>query len=150
MRNIHCIVLLGLIAMGCSSPNATNKNYSTQSLRSASRTVEAKIVSKRAVTVAGNSDIGGLAGTALGATAGSAIGGGGRANLAGAIVGAVAGGLAGSAIEKNVTEQNAFEYIVKLNNGELLTIIQSDAEFMLDEPVFVVLGDKPVLVKRAR
>lgn len=77
---------------------------------------------------------GGVAGGMLG----SAIG---RGNLAPTVAGAIAGAVAGSLIEKKVKEQYAFEYIVQLENGGLMTVVQGqDGLFGIGQPVYVIVS----------
>lgn len=145
--NILFFIGLCLVASGCAAPNASNNQYSANSLTMAARTIEASIVSKREVQVSGTSSLGGTTGAAVGGIAGSSIGRNTRDGLAGAVVGAVAGGLIGAAAEASATKQLAYEYIVKSDVTGLMTIIQSDGGFEIGDPVFVVLSTKPVLVK---
>jgi outer membrane lipoprotein SlyB len=133
--------------VGCAAPKDSNKIYSRNALSSATRTIEGHIVSKRAVQVDPSSGVGGTTGGALGAIAGSGVGGNSRDNLAGAVIGAVAGATIGAAIDSASSKIDAFEYIVKSDVAGLLTIIQTDNEFLVGQKVYVILGDKPVLVK---
>lgn len=68
--------------------------------------------------------IGGLAG----GLAGSTIGHGHSANMLGAVGGALLGGLAGSAAEKGLTSQTGLEYIVKLDNGQVISVTQGTGQ----------------------
>lgn len=72
-----------------------------------------------------NSPIGTLGGAAVGGIAGSTVGGGKGANIA-AVVGAVVGGLAGAAAEEGLTRKQGIEVTLKMDNGELLAIVQED------------------------
>ena len=84
----------------------------------------ATVESVRPVKIAGsNSQVGTVAGGAVGGIAGSTVGHG-RGSAVGAILGAVGGGVAGSAIERGVTEKDGVEITVKLDNGELRAIVQ--------------------------
>ena len=137
---------LALIA-GCTTPVDSNKIYGRNALSSATRTIEAVVVSKRNVQVDSSSGVGGTTGGALGAIAGSGVGSNSRDGLAGAVVGAVVGGTIGAAIDSNAAKIDAYEYIVKSDAAGLLTVVQIDNDFSVGQRVFVVLGNKPVLVK---
>lgn len=143
------VLTAGVVALltGCAAPKDSNKIYGRNALSSATRTIEGKIVSKRAVQVDPSSGIGGTAGGALGAIAGSSLGGNSRDSLAGAVIGAVAGATIGAAMESSSSKIDAFEYIVKSDVAGLLTIVQTDNEFIVGQTVYVILGDKPLLVK---
>lgn len=142
-----CTFISAVFLNGCATPNASNAQYSSSALSSATRTIEGVVVSKRPVTVTGTNSLGVGAGASVGAIAGSSIGSNVRDNLAGAVVGAVAGGLVGAAMEANATKQDAYEYIVKSDVMGLTTIIQADSNIYVGDKVFVVLSNKPVLVK---
>lgn len=135
------------VLVGCAAPKDSNKVYGRNALSSATRTIEGQIVSKRPVQVDPSSGVGGTTGGALGAIAGSGVGSNSRDNLAGAVIGAVAGATIGAAIDSASSKINAFEYIVKSDVAGLLTIVQTDNEFLVGQKVYVILGDKPVLVK---
>lgn len=145
------VSLLAMVSMAllasCAAPRDSNKLYGRSSLTTATRTIEGKVVSKRVVQVDTSRGIGGSTGGALGAIAGSGLGSSSRENLAGAVIGAVVGASAGAALESSKSTIGAFEYIVKSDVAGLITIIQIDGEFSVGERVYVVLGDKPVLVK---
>lgn len=107
------VVTLSLGLSAC-APNISPDVVSASNANEAQTAVEGVIVSKRVVTVKGDSNmIGTLAGAGLGALAGSAVGGGNMRYATG-LVGAVAGGAAGNAIEDKLTTQQGIEYVVKL------------------------------------
>lgn len=77
-------------------------------------------------------------GGVLGAGAGSIMG---RGNWVATAGGAVAGAVAGSLIEKKVKEQSALEYVVQIENGGLMTIVQGmEPRYEVGQPVFVIVG----------
>lgn len=152
MRSIALYGLMFGVALmgGCATPNASNTQYGASALTSATRTIEAEIVSKREVRVNTATGSGAAAGGALGAIGGSSVGSGGRDNLAGAVIGAVAGAAVGAAVDSSARTIDAFEYIVKSNVAGLLTIVQTDGNFAVGDKVYVVMGNKPVLVKGSK
>lgn len=80
--------------------------------------------------IAGGGLTGGIIGNALG-----------RGKFAPTAVGAIAGAVAGSLIEKKVKQQLAFEYIVELENGGLMTVVQGqDQLFGIGQPVYVIVS----------
>lgn len=143
---LFCLTL-SLAMFGCAAPSDSNKVYNRSALSSATRTIEAVIVSKRNVLVDPSTGVGSATGGTLGAIGGSSLGSNGRDNLAGAVIGTVIGSAAGAAIEASVNKINAYEYIVKSDVAGLLTIIQIDDEFLIGQKVYVILAGKPVLVK---
>jgi outer membrane lipoprotein SlyB len=63
--------------------------------------------------------VGGIAGSTVGAGRGSAVA---------AVIGAVAGGVAGQAAEQGVTGKRGVEVTVKLDNGQMVAIMQEADE----------------------
>lgn len=136
-----------VVLAGCAAPNSSNRQYSASSLNMSARTIEAVVVSKRSVTVSGTSSIGGASGALAGGVAGSGVGRGTRGNIVGAVAGVVVGGIAGAAIEATATQQEAFEYIVKSDVTGLMTLIQSEGDIEVGDAVFLILANKPILVR---
>ena len=90
-----------------------------------------------------------LAGAALGGIAGSTVGGGHRANAAGAIAGAVVGGLIGNAVEKGNNDRRGVEVTVRLEGGRLIAITQEkDEEFRVGDRVRILSGQGATRVSR--
>jgi outer membrane lipoprotein SlyB len=89
--------------------------------------------SKSGIGTAAGAVVGGVAGTNLGR---------GKGNIVGAVLGAVAGGMAGQAIEGSTTTKNALEITVKMDNGQLLAIVQEGnaQEFRAGDRVRVIGG----------
>jgi outer membrane lipoprotein SlyB len=134
----------GLILSGCER-NISSNVYSAASVGEASFSYQGVIVSARQVMVkeseylAGNKQgiaIGGI----TGAVAGSAIGGG-SGNAAATILGGVAGATAGAFVQDKLTQQNAFEYVVKLTNGQIMTVVQGlDSVMAVGQRVMVLVS----------
>ena len=63
----------------------------------------------------------------------------GRGNFAPTAAGAIAGAVGGAFLEKKLKEQNAFEYVVQLDNGQMMTVVQGkDQIFGIGQPVYVL------------
>lgn len=73
------------------------------------------------------SGVGPAAGAVVGGIAGSTVGGG-RGSAVAAVLGAVAGGVAGQAAEQGVTGKRGVEVTVKLDNGQMVAIMQEADE----------------------
>jgi outer membrane lipoprotein SlyB len=107
------------------------------------------IESVREVQMEGtNSGVGTIAGAAIGGVAGSHVGGG-SGQIVGAIFGAVLGGMAGSAIEESTTKKNALEITIKLDGGQLISVVQEAGEsFLPGDRVRVLSGGGATRVTR--
>lgn len=151
MKKVLVVSLLcasTLLLEGC-APRIGGSNYSVRGSGEMSQTYRGVIVSSRVVTISAKTaeqentpGAGALAGGVLGGVAGSTIGGG-RGSVVAAGVGAVAGALAGHMMEKGLTDQEGFEYQVRLEDGRLITIAQgADPVLRVGQRVLVVKSDK--------
>lgn len=129
-----------LVLTGCASSKSGGA-YTRDQTRQEMHVRLGVVESVREVTMEGTkSGAGTFAGAAVGGVAGSNVGGG-KGQIVGAILGAVAGGVAGSAIEDNVTKKNALEITVKLDNGQLIAVVQeADEPFHPGEKVRILSG----------
>jgi outer membrane lipoprotein SlyB len=161
-----CVLLSGFILTGCTTPNASSQEYAPGDLSAAAPTVPGIVLAKRPIFVQGHSELGGLIGTLAGAIGGSALGGGRGQSLT-TLGGAVLGGVAGSMAHKKLTSQNAYEYVVKVERPQkytdiqgtlnfnvrsgktqdAVTVVQTEGNISVGERVFVVMSQKPRIVK---
>ncbi len=75
-----------------------------------------------------------------GAAAGSQIGSGSGSSVA-TVAGLVLGGVAGAMAEKALGEQEAAEYVVKLTNGSVMTIVQGkESSLQVGQKVLVMVS----------
>ncbi len=138
MNRLPLIALAAALSMlalaGCSSQSAGVYSRGESQVEQVVRM--ATVESVRTVQIAGTkSPIGALAGAAIGAIAGSSLGGGRGAAVTG-ILGGLAGGMGGAAAEEGVTRQNGYEITVRMDNGEIRSIIQAaDEQFAVGERV---------------
>lgn len=116
------LISLALLA-GCASSKSGDV-YTRDQARREQNIRMGVVESVREVLMEGTkSPVGAVAGAAVGGVAGSTLGGGKGSTIA-AVIGAVAGGLAGSAIEEGVTRKQAMEITIKMDNGQLIAIVQ--------------------------
>ncbi len=136
-----------VLLTGCAR-NISGNTYSHQDVYNrAKEGYPGKIISVRKVVVkAGESLEDNKTGMLLGAVAGGLAAstiGGGNAKLVTGALGAMAGGAAGAYAEDALKTQEAYEYVVQLDNGQVRTIVQG-----LDS-LFAV-GQRVILSSRAR
>lgn len=140
LLGILCIIIPALIVSGCAS-SLSGSAYSRDQARQPQDVEMGVVESVRQVQIEGTkSNIGTVAGAAVGGIGGSNIGGGsGRA--VGAIAGAVVGGMAGAAAEEAITRKPGLEITVRLDNGRMIAIVQAaDEPFAPGERVRVLTG----------
>lgn len=141
-KKVLLAAALTMMSVTACTTNLSSNTYSTYGASSMQRVVPGTIVSVRSVEVTNdNNAVGSLTGAALGGLAGSQIGSGTTANIAGGVGGAVIGGLIGNQIEKQVTKQTAVEYVIKLKNGTMVSVVQgTDQIFYRGQRVMVMYG----------
>lgn len=139
------ILIVALLVGGCAS-SVDPSTYSVGSVGQINRSVAGNIVSAREITIDRNTGAAGTTGAALGAVGGSSIGGGDRANLAGAIGGAVAGALIGSAIEGSASATRGMEYVIATQTGALITVVQGLEPRFSENAAVIVLYGSPARV----
>ena len=86
--------------------------------------------------------LGMFAGGVGGALAGNMCGKG-KGNAVTTIGGAIIGATAGAFAEKSLKTQNAYEYIVKLDSGDMMTVVQGKGHmYQPNKQVYVIVGQK--------
>ena len=121
------LAVVPMLLAGCAD-NINSDYYSVNQTGKVSTVSQCTVLSVRAVKVNSDSDAGTLIGGIAGGVAGSTIGGDSTAHALGAVGGALLGGLAGGAVEKGVNAQTGLEYIVKLDNGQVISITQGTGQ----------------------
>lgn len=132
-QNIKSVIALSLVIpsllvmTGCAR-NIGASNYASAGVGEAMTSYAGVIASKRQVVVHGEDKLqdntlgllgGGAAGLVLGSTVGS-----GNGSILAAVGGAAAGAAAGAFAQQELAKQDAFEYTVQLDNGQLKTVVQ--------------------------
>lgn len=146
MQQMAALAALVGVCTAC-APQVSSRVYSSRHVGEASATYPGVVVSVQEVFVEESDRMedhptGVLAGGLLGAGAGSMVGKG-KGNFLTTAGGAVAGAIAGSFVEKKLKEQTAFEYVVQLDSGSHVTIVQGGPEPLeVGAPVFVLMGHR--------
>lgn len=138
-----------LAVTGCAS-NQGARDYKTSEVGQITRVEEGVIVSSEPVNIEGREGvIGAVTGAVIGGIAGSQIGGDDASRTVGGVAGAVGGGVIGREIEKSATKKAGFRYTVRMNDGELITIVQGgDVAMANGTPVYVQYGQRARVVPR--
>lgn len=133
---------VALLLVGCAD-NINSDHYSTSATGKVSTVAQCTVLSVRPVSVdSGDTSAGTVLGGLAGGVAGSTIGHGRSSNTLGAIGGALLGGLVGSAAQKGLSSQQGLEYIVKLDNGQAISITQGNSQpLMVGQRCLVLYGN---------
>ncbi len=146
MRRPILAIATALTLSGCA--HSTHGGFQRVSSGYAIATETGVVVSKRDVeTSSGGTGLGATIGAFAGGIAGSQIGpsrsrrsyrrGSSAASVLGAFGGVIIGGLIGAAIENDLSRQVGTEYVVKLDDGSLVTIVQGDRTLVPGQSVFL-------------
>ena len=122
---VVAMIVSALILGGCGSRSLNSNVYSqNQALRT--QTVNEGVIVALAPVVIQDEEnaVGTLAGSALGGLAGHQVGGG-SGKTAGAIAGAVVGGIVGNEISKDLNSQNGVNITIRLNNNQMISVVQA-------------------------
>jgi outer membrane lipoprotein SlyB len=132
------MIVAPLVLGGCAS-SMSGDVYSRDRAQKVQTVDEGEIIMVREVTIEGTkSGLGVIAGGVMGGVLGSMVGGG-KGQVLGAVTGAVAGGGAGGVAEEAATRQKGLEITVKLNNGQVVSIVQAaDREYRVGDEVKVL------------
>ncbi|HZH28127.1 MAG TPA: glycine zipper 2TM domain-containing protein [Azospirillaceae bacterium] len=148
-KSAAVLVALMLAPLGACTSSYSPNTITGTSVGAVNRTVPGTVVSARPVTLRPDDDrnygtaIGGVAG----GVAGSALGGNTRAGILGALGGAVLGGLAGNVVADRATQETGIEYVVRLEDNQLITLVQgADMALQPGQSVLVVYGRRARLV----
>lgn len=146
------VLLASTVLAGCATPGLGGGDYNRRQVRGEMTVRLGIIETVRDVTIdarGAESGTGTLVGAGLGGIAGSTVGGGNRANAAGAIAGAVVGALIGSAVEKGNNDRRGVEVTVRLEGGKLIAVTQEkDEDFRVGDKVRILSGQGVTRVSR--
>lgn len=119
--------------------------YSESHVGESSRTFRGVVASVREIRVTNaeklqENQTGIAAGAIIGGVGGNQLGKG-RGKVAATAAGALLGAVAGAYAEQALSSQDAFEYIVELQNGEMRTVVQGkDKKYLPGQRVLVIVG----------
>ncbi|MDR1267118.1 MAG: hypothetical protein LBJ70_01905 [Holosporales bacterium] len=134
---------LGLFLAGCARQISSNV-YSERHVGEASFSYQGTIISVRKVLVGSEKLEENVAGGAVGAVGGGLLGsqfGKGEGKTAMTALGVVGGAVGGAMAQKALREQEALEYVVKLTNGQIVTVVQGlEDPLPSGAPVLVIMG----------
>jgi len=123
MHRMACCVVVLLSVAACSHPSSTS--YNETEVGQTIEMTSASVVSSRIVQVSGEPGF-------IGAGAGAAVGGvggatavEGPASLLVGIVGGLVGAGAGYMAEKGLKDRDGIEYVLEMDDGRLVTLVQN-------------------------
>jgi outer membrane lipoprotein SlyB len=149
MKKLFAIAIAAVLLLsGCAVPSRSGDAYSRGEALNVMSVRMGTLEAARMVKLEGtHSGAGMIAGGAIGGIAGSAIGGGKGKKLA-TILGVLAGASVGAAMEQSSSSSQGLELIVRMDNGELIAVVQqlSNEAFSNGQRVRVVSNGRQVRV----
>ena len=131
MKKFALLALLPLaLSFNACTSNIGANDYFTSGVRQVGRAMGCTVLSVRQVVVRSDNNVGMIAGAGAGGLAGSMVGGNDTTKILGALGGAVVGGIAGDAAQSGLSKQEGYEYVVKTDNGNVMTITQGNDVLM--------------------
>lgn len=131
---------LGAALLAGCAPSYSPDTYASHAVQQANRVDQGVLIGVRLVSVSADITNGSITGSAAGGIAGSQTATGVVAAF-GALGGAVVGGLAGTALAHTMGDVHAYEYIVRKDDGGLLSVTQQDhAPLAVGAHVLVIAG----------
>jgi outer membrane lipoprotein SlyB len=143
------LTVLGLAAAsltGC-GPDYSPDTYTPNAVQQANKVERGVVIGVRQIGVNAAGVVGAATGAAAGSVAGAQAPGGNVGSAFGAIGGGLVGGLLGSSVERAVGDTDAYEYIVRKDNNELVSVTQKDATpLKVGARVLVIAGSQARIV----
>jgi outer membrane lipoprotein SlyB len=137
------LILAPLAACG---PSYSPDTYSANAVQQANKAQQGIIIGVRPVRISAAGTVGTITGAAAGGIAGAQATTGAISAFT-ALGGSLVGGIAGSAVEHATDDTDAFEYIVKENTGDLVSVTQKDKEpLALGLKVLVIAGNQARII----
>jgi outer membrane lipoprotein SlyB len=129
---------------GC-GPDYSPNTYSATAVQQANKVEKGVVVGVRQIAVSAQGVVGTATGAAAGGVLGAQAGGGPVTSTFGAL--GLVGGLIGSSVEHATGDTNAYEYIVRKPNNELVSVTQKDpVALALGQHVLVIAGSQARIV----
>ena len=147
MKSIPIILLAALPLWACGSKFSADE-YSSRAVQQANPVQQGVIAGSRRVAIAAGGEAGAAAGAAAGGVLGGAAAAGNSVSGAlGAVGGALVGGVVGTAAERSGANTDAVEYLVRKDDGALVSVTQRDTvPIALGTRVLVITGNQARVV----
>ncbi len=140
MKQIFVLFLCLGCLVGC-MPNISPNTYGRNEVGVVGKAYEGVVIARRVVSIDNNSGVGALAGTIGGGAIGSQVGGSRAAHIVGAVGAGVLGGTVGNAVDRTFNNRMGYEYIIRLENGKSISIVQEKSvQLMVGQKVTVIQG----------
>lgn len=132
----------GLLAAGCATYYHEPGYVGPHEVGRAHHSELGTVRGYREVLVRSDGHGGAILGAVTGGSVGAALGGDAGGSLAGGLIGALIGGVIGSEIERSGSEHPAIDYLIEMDSGRTIRVIQARGRiFPPGARVRVLFGD---------
>ena len=146
MKKTLGVLSVAALLAACQADIGSNQ-YGTSSVGRAAAASPCSVISVRQVSVKSDNNFGAIAGAVAGGVGGYAIGSGKTAHNLGAVGGALLGGYAGDKAQDALSSQAGYEYVVRLDNGQVMTLTQgTDVLLSPGQRCMILLGNPSRLI----
>ncbi len=137
------LAAVSALTLSACAPNYSPNTYSSNAVQLANRVEQGAIIGYREVKISANGSIGTVTGGAVGGVLGAEY-----ANSAlAAVGGTTVGGMLGNALEHAARDTTGWEYIIRKENGDMLSVTQREATpLALAQRVLVIMGPQARVV----
>ncbi|MFC7475709.1 hypothetical protein ACFQS7_15155 [Dankookia sp. GCM10030260] len=135
------------LALSACTERYSPDTYATRAVQQANKVEQGVVVGVRKVQISAEGSTGAAAGAAAGGVLGAQTPGGGIGQALGGVGGALVGGLIGKATESVAVDTPAFEYVVRTEKEDLLSVTQKDTvPLAVGQKVLVITGTQARVV----
>jgi outer membrane lipoprotein SlyB len=145
-RQLAALLCVLAAAQGC-APDYSPNTYSANAVQQANKVERGVVIGYRQVKISANGTVGAVSGGAAGGVLGGTAGAQGASAALGAVGGTLVGGLVGTAVEHTAGDAIGWEYIVKKQGGELVSVTQREqTPLPIGQRVLVIAGNQARVV----
>jgi outer membrane lipoprotein SlyB len=147
LPRLPLLVLPVLMMLVACAERYTPDTYATRAVQQANKVEQGVVVGVRKVQISAEGSTGAAAGAAAGGVLGAQTPGGGIGQALGGVGGALVGGLIGKATESAAVDTPAYEYVVRTEKEDLLSVTQNDTvPLAIGQKVLVITGNQARVV----
>lgn len=138
---------LGVAALAGCAPSYAPDTYATSAIQQVNKVEPGLVVGFRQVLITASGTVGAVTGGAAGGVLGSRSSAYGLDSALGAVGGSAVGSIVGTTLEHATADTSGWEYIVRKDNGEMISVTQrEETPLQLGQKVLVIGGSQARIV----
>lgn len=141
------LCVLGAVALAGCAPSYKPDTYATAAIQQVNKVEPGVVVGFRQVMITASGTVGAVTGGAAGGVLGSRSGTVGIDSALGTVGGSAIGSIVGTTLEHATADTTGWEYIVRKDNGEMVSVTQrEETPLQLGQKVLVIGGAQARIV----